>query len=314
MKRFLLKLSVFVLLIISSCLLVFSLADGRTDAFYLKFTTDTQSALIVGSSRAAQGIQPQVLKSVMGVSMYNYAFSIEQTPYGTAYNNSIAKKLKPNASEGFFIIEVNPWSVSDHILQSGAIRYRDKDTYIAKTQHVDWHPNFEYMTESYSDKNIFILRNRQRVGDDQTFFVHDSGWLEVYLDANLEAQKARIDRKLQDYALKLPHYTPSERRLNALENTIQLLQSHGTVVLVRMPIMNQMLEIENQLMPKFDVVLQALANQTQTVYLNYSNTTAKYEFTDGHHLTVDSGKQFSEHLASELLLLQTRAYTPLKTP
>ena len=61
MKTFLVQISIFIGICSLSFIAIFSLADGATDAFYLKFATPKQSSLIVGSSRAAQGIIPNII-------------------------------------------------------------------------------------------------------------------------------------------------------------------------------------------------------------------------------------------------------------
>ena len=93
--------TIFLGLFCTSCYAVFSLADGSTDAFYVKFTTPKQKALIIGSSRAAQGLQPAVINLVLeNTHIYNYAFSRVHTPYGPAYFNSIKKKCYSGAGAG----------------------------------------------------------------------------------------------------------------------------------------------------------------------------------------------------------------------
>ena len=62
-------------------------ANGRIDPFYLLFTTPAQHSLILGNSRAAQGIVP----SIVGASLepldfqgepFNYSFTLSTSPYG----------------------------------------------------------------------------------------------------------------------------------------------------------------------------------------------------------------------------------------
>ena len=43
-------------------LVLLSLTNGYTDPFYLRFTTPKNNNLIIGTSRAAQGIQPEIIR------------------------------------------------------------------------------------------------------------------------------------------------------------------------------------------------------------------------------------------------------------
>ncbi|HLV40385.1 hypothetical protein [Xanthomarina sp.] len=125
MKRFLVNTSLFLFVLIASFFVVFSMADGTTDAFYKKLSSQKQTSLIVGSSRAAQGIHPNIIDSVYGSnSIYNYGFTISASPYGKAYYTSILSKLKRKEEKGVFIIAVTPWSLSENKLTHTQIQLR----------------------------------------------------------------------------------------------------------------------------------------------------------------------------------------------
>ena len=115
MKKFLLNASIFSALLTGSILAVFFIADGRSDSYYTRFTTGTQHSLVIGTSRAAQGINPQVLDEIIYKNnehhFFNYSFSLFDSPFGPAYYKSITKKLNPVVTDGIFIIAVDPWSV-----------------------------------------------------------------------------------------------------------------------------------------------------------------------------------------------------------
>lgn len=102
MKRFLVHTCLFLFILLASFFMVFSMADGTTDAFYNKFSSPKQASLIVGGSRVAQGIQPNIIDSVYGSNnIYNYGFTISGTPYGEAYYKSISRKLDRNPKMAF---------------------------------------------------------------------------------------------------------------------------------------------------------------------------------------------------------------------
>ena len=81
--------------------------------FYVRFTSPTQHNLIIGTSRAAQGIQPTVLNEIIpNKSFFNYAFTAAQSPFGPVYLKSIQKKIDTTTKNGIFIVTVDPWSIS----------------------------------------------------------------------------------------------------------------------------------------------------------------------------------------------------------
>ena len=165
MKAFLLKFSIFTGLYSLSCFAIFSLADGSTDAFYVKFTTPKQSSLIIGSSRAAQGLIPNIIVEKQADNkLYNYAFTIH-TPYGKAYYNSIEKKLDHQSKDGLFLVCVNPWTLSSMTKNSeDSLHIRELGSFIEETHFVHMKPNIEYLIESFAGRNLDILMNKKKKG------------------------------------------------------------------------------------------------------------------------------------------------------
>lgn len=303
MKRFIYFSVLFLLLCSGSIYLVFSYADGSTDAFYAKFTTPKQKSLIVGSSRAAQGIIPSIMNDDnKNLSLYNYAFSIAHSAYGKAYYSSIQKKLDAQSENSIFIVCVNPWTISEMTkFASDSLKFRETNSFMDKTYFVNMKPNVEYLMESFVSKNIEILTNKDRKGDYQTFFVHDDGWLEVTIESDMISTKTRTENKIETYLEKEKESAGlSNIRVSYLKKTIQLFQNHGTVLLVRIPVHDEMLAIENRLMPKFDAIIQGIADDYEIPYINAMEYRDQYQYTDGNHLTIASAKRFSLYLADQI--------------
>lgn len=282
--------------------MVFRMADGTSDAFYSKLSSPNQTSLIIGGSRAAQGIQPHIVDSVYGFNkIYNYAFTIAQTPFGEPYYNSISKKLDRKATKGVFIIDVSPWTLSELKTSNMINGYREDNTFIANTHFVNLKPNIEYLLESFNEKNEAILRNKNRKGLYQTFYVHDDGWLEVTIESDMISEELRTKNKISSYSKRLPNYKGfSQYRADYLIKTIELLKQYGDVYLVRIPVIEGMLAIENELVYDFDSRMNALASDHQIPYINMMPYNKAYNYTDGQHLTVISGRQFSSDLAHQM--------------
>jgi len=308
MKRFLVNTSLFLFVLIASFFVVFSMADGTTDAFYKKLSSQKQTSLIVGSSRAAQGIHPNIIDSVYGSnSIYNYGFTISASPYGKAYYTSILSKLKRKEEKGVFIIAVTPWSLSENKLtHTNTTPYPEDNDFIGKTNFVNMNPNIEYLLESFVPKNEAIIRNKKRKGMYQTFYVQDNGWLEVTIESDMISREFRTKNKIESYRNRLVKYNGiSEYRWDYLIKTINLFKEQGDVYLVRIPVIEAMLEVENELIPNFDEKIENLAKDYQIPYINMMPFNNEYEFTDGNHLTIASGKKFSLDLASQMKKLKS---------
>ncbi|PNQ72100.1 hypothetical protein C1T31_13420 [Hanstruepera neustonica] len=304
MKRFLILVLTFSSILLLGCYAYFYLADGSTDANYLKFTTPRQTALIIGSSRAAQGIQPKFLNSYLKRNdIYNFAFNVKESPYGRPYLKSIQRKLESQTQAGIFILEVNPWTIgidSVTVLKTGG--YRETDNFLDNTHFVALKPNIEYLIESYPESYINIFKDKSKVGLNETFFVEADGWLNVTISLEGKTTSERTEKKIIRYNKLLSQYSsPSSYRLESLENTIRFLKQHGQVYLVRMPIINGMFKIENELLSDFNDVMYAIAEETGVVYFNMMPDRDFYTYTDGNHLDQVSGRQFSINLA-ELIM------------
>lgn len=306
MKRFILHVIPFLGICFISFSIVFSLADGSTDYYYIKFTSKKQKSLIVGSSRAAQGMIPKYIEaSHTGDGLYNYAFTLHSA-YGNAYYSSIDRKLDKQGKEGLFLVCVNPWTLSSTTINpEDSLNFRERGSFIDKTHFVNMKPNMEYLTESYEGMNINILLNKVRKGEYQTYFTHENGWLEVTIESDLISRENRTAKKIESYIEQLKEYSGmSKNRVYYLKKTIDLLKNHGRVFIVRLPISEAMLKIEEQLIPEFDAIIEDIAQDYKIEYINGMLLRHEYQYTDGHHLDIESAKAFSDYLRRRIYIEQ----------
>ncbi|HRD51404.1 MAG TPA: hypothetical protein PKY96_02030, partial [Flavobacteriales bacterium] len=94
MRAFIICLLLFALVPLSAVIAALVSADGSTDAFYLRFTAPKAASMILGTSRAAQGIRPDVLDSSLAVggwrvNTFNFAFAKGYSNYGPAYLSAV---------------------------------------------------------------------------------------------------------------------------------------------------------------------------------------------------------------------------------
>ncbi len=269
---------------------------GRVDAFYGRFTSPAAGSLVLGTSRAAQGIRPAVLAARLGGQfqgpLLNYAFTLTHSPYGPAYLASIKRKLRPDVKKGLFIIAVDPWSLS---LTGPEGAFPESQSFIGQLRQVSQNPNLPYLTR-YQTKPLYRLLLDYATA---TEHLHPDGWLEVRIGTASAQVRARTARKLQDYRQLAASQHFSAGRVLALRQTIEFLKLHGRVVLVRLPVGPALLQLEDSYQPGFDQLMRQTAAAFAVPYLDYS--TQPYATTDGNHLQRAASQQFSEKLAADLM-------------
>jgi hypothetical protein len=308
MKRFIIQISFFSGLSLSAILIILSSADGYTDPYYIRFTTPKQQNMILGTSRAAQGLQPKVFKQILKKDIHNFAFTVTQSPYGRVYYESI--KLKHNKIKGgVFIVTVDPWSISSWCESPNDLeQFRENDLCLDNTKIVDSYPNYNYLLHNLSGKYSDIMINRISYPLHRRYpnldlhvaymYLHQDGWLEVsHIKMDSASVAERVAEKTQTHRNLLPQYQFSSVRLHYLVKTINYLNEYGNVFLLRLPIHNSMMEIEEEFMPDFDMKIKAAIDISQG-YLDMTPQNSLFSYTDGNHLHQQSGEKVSMIIAN----------------
>ena len=298
MRKFIHKILILVIGILSSYIFLGFFADGYTDPFYLRFTSPKQKSLIIGTSRAAQGIRPSIMDSVLDAKrfntpIYNFAFTILHSPYGKTYYDAIDSKLVKDNFNGLFIVAVDPWSIS---LRTNLNYDIESKKELSKLTYFNMNPNYDYLMNAYKSSMFNLLPNK--FIKDESLFLHSNGWLEVTINMDKYVLKKRTMSKIKTYEEGSKTNKISNKRIDWLERTIRLLEKHGKVVLVRIPVHKEILTIENKICKSFDSIIKTKFNDIP--YLNYKTDVANYTFIDGIHLYKESGKKFSEKLAKDI--------------
>jgi hypothetical protein len=300
MRRFLLKALIYcsVLGAITAAALTRG-ARGRVDNFHPKFTHPARS-LVVGSSRAAQGVDPSLLPGA--TPFLNFAFTNTNSPYGPAYLRAIRHKVPPDTRDGLFLVEVNPTLLSiDSRQEREDERYfRENDLTLDRQLLFNLDPNFDYLLRNFREP-LYRLFSARR--DQTPERAHANGWLEIRLPDDAAARATRQRAGLRSYADVFAHYRWSPRRVHWLRKTVATLRAHGRVVLVRLPVSPGMAEMEAAYRPTFDAEITALAAAEGAEYFNLIGDSASYETTDSNHLTRESAHRCTQAIAERLLEL-----------
>ncbi len=287
MKKFVLHISLFILGLTTSILIIFSFANGSSDEFYLKLTTPKQGNLILGTSKAAQGVQPKILENTLNKKFYNYSFSLLTSPYGKTYLTSVKNKLDTSKKNNIFILAVDPWGICSSTKNpNDSLQFPENKSFLHSVRNVNRNPNYNYLIHHFQGNYYKLIINKSPA------LLHDDGWLEVNLSHDRQEVERRTKFTVDDYREKLADYKYSDIRFTYLIKTINYLSAYGKVYLLRLPVHPDLMKVENTLMPDFDAVIQK-AIELSDGYLDFSASNTEYNYTDGVHLDKESGEKMS---------------------
>lgn len=294
MKKFLLHSALFLILVLGSIIAVFYQADGHSDPFYARFTSPPQSSLIIGTSKAAQGLRPDILNKSLSDSIYNFAFTVAHSPYGPAYLNGIKRKLSEVDSirNGIFIVTVDPWSISDaNDDPNDETQFDENKSFLNNLTSVSSKPNVPYLIRYYKN-NFAKIFDRDTVA-----FLHDDGWLEINTRMSAPIIEQRIQNKAVSLQEKKTRYQLSKTRLSYLYETITYLKERGDVFVITLPVHPDLTELDMSVVPDFTELMFTLSRDLYVPYLDLSYENSEYTYTDGVHLYKDSAREVSERVA-----------------
>lgn len=267
----------------------------ENDAFYWK-STYSSSTLIIGASRATQGISPNILEEELGLEhkALNMAFTGIHSPYGKEYLNLIKRKINYDHTPGLFILSVHPGNLADY---KGGGGRREEAFRFYDMWMVNSNPNPEYIIRNISGRQsllpVIITKIKPRRDFD---ILHRNGWIE-----RTTPQEKRL-RDIED--LKAMQYEPirSPNREQYLDRTVEYLSQYGKVVIVRMPISFKAKWREDVFFKNgFDELMQEIADRHGVQYIDYSTDGTSYEYNDGiHHLDGPSAERFTRQLAKDI--------------
>ena len=300
---FLKKTALYFVLVFSIVyVLIYLKANGKTDPYYLRFTSHRQGSLILGSSRAAQGLLPEIFNDnlISNPPIYNYSFSFPLSPFGDAYLKATKAKLDTNTTNGIFVISVSPWSLARKKMNSSDDPqfFRENSTALNRLQFYNTNPNLGYLWKYYPKSWWTIISGNT----EEYIELHDDGWLEVTFTMDSTSWKRNIEKRIQYYKEKNQgKYEISTNRVLALKKTIKLLQNHGKVFLVRLPVSSQMYNIEFADFEDFDKLIATIATSNQVPYLNFINDSKDEITTDGNHLIKQYAIEYSNKITDSIL-------------
>jgi hypothetical protein len=274
----------------------------KEDQYYSK-STHQSGYLIMGVSRAKRNLVPSVLTQELEVpsSFLNFAFNSNTSPYGPQYFQAIKQKVPGHKKDGVFILSVTPASLLEMANNWGNLR--EKEFFFYKVWNKNIHPNIEYffrfpINGAYSLFEYFVpsLLSPVHEEDNSLYSVnHKDGWGELRLSSD--------QRAADSMRIKIVEWEPKQSpvREEFFQKTICFLKEHGQVFIVRLPVVQELWEYEENAYPDFDHKIKEIAGMLEVPYLNYFYQPSDYQFPDGHHMFGESAKLFTNVLAKDIL-------------
>jgi hypothetical protein len=276
-------------------------ADGKTDAYYLRFTGDKKPSLVIGTSRAAQGFIPDRFnhcleaRSLSG-PLFNFSFTSISSPFGEIYYHAITEKIDTTSGKGLFIVTVEPNAVGLRHSDKAGGSLPETTGQLASTHLYNQTPNFEYLIRNYHFGwgRLWLQHSGFFAGELE---LQSDGWLKVDVPMDSASVARRTKSKLKGFEQAQGKWGISSYRLEWMEKTIRFLQRHGEVFMVRLPISSIVLDYENKLMPEFDEAVRSIAANCHVPYNDMSGLGSHYAYKDGHHISKDSAIPFCDSVA-----------------
>jgi hypothetical protein len=293
MKTFFKFSIVSLLLILGVHFYAASVAGGRFDDNYNKFTMEPKSSIIVGSSRATHGLNPNF---ILGGEIANFAFDAFSSPFSKEYNDAIYSFLGDSLkSIGSVVIEVNPWTLSLDTSLSGP--FRERDRVLSKGISFGDKPNYSFLFNNYDhgwgkiimDEILFPIESKN---------LHDNGWLEVSLDMGKPSIEERKTSLLASYRKKAKSSIISDYRVTSLIELIDSLNDFKRVFITKLPVCIELLKIESEFFNE-DSVYAIIREQCPTIEFIDLKPQGLI-WIDGHHVFKNSVELMSSRLSQRI--------------
>jgi len=287
---------------------MYFLSNKFVDETYPKLTQEA-GGLILGLSRANYGISPEILEEELEpfnfkTPLINFAIDHELSPYGDVYLNSIKQKIKSNSTaHGLFILSVTPGSFTVlKNLADDAILEFDGEKVLGKLYNFTQSPNYDYIRNCYplSLYNAIYPTNKW-----QHLEVHSNGWNEMKLKTATETVstddlKFWKEQSFLYYEKSLKSERKSMKRIRSFVETIAFLKEKGQVFIVRLPMDDDILLLENKTWTNFNHVMDSIAKKEQVGYFDYTQKDLDFTTFDGSHLESFSAQNFTKLLSHDI--------------
>lgn len=311
MSKFIFRILQYVILlglVISIYVGIIYLKPNFVDYYYYRFTTDKSSSMIMGASRAAQGIIPSIVNEDICTEenrMINHAFALGPGNFGPNYYKEIKQKIKPGTKNGVFIFSVCPWTLATNSINtkddSLLFFEYEQGFFVGTMRSSSTNPNLEYLWNHWTNKfSVFENAYKSVTNYHRMIELQKDGWLKVNINMDSVSLNNRITKGLLGFSQDSTKYMWSDTRYQYLKKMVNYCSKRGEVYLVRMPITRQLADLELKYDPKFDDKMMNIAREFDIPYFNFIGESGKYKTTDTHHLYKEEAKIVTRRICDSI--------------
>tara|TARA_B110000261_G_C12953797_1_gene305588 strand:+ start:12 stop:776 length:765 start_codon:yes stop_codon:yes gene_type:complete len=252
---------------------------------------EPKSSIIVGSSRATHGLNPEF---ILGGEISNFAFDAFSSPFSKVYNDAIYSFLGDSLkSKGTIVIEINPWTLS--VDTSLAEPFRELDRVLNKGISFSNKPNYSFLFNNYDHGWGKIIMD-EVISPLETQELHDNGWLEVSIDMSEASIKTRKNGLLAAYRKKAKKSVISNYRITSLIELVDSLNDFKKVVIVKLPVCSELLDIESTFYNEDSIYNLIKEGFPSMKFIEFDSI----QWIDGHHVFKDEVEILSKRLSDSI--------------
>lgn len=263
--------------------LTFFLNDLKVDLFYENFTTIHKGSIITGTSRARYAIDPKFLND--SLSFKNLSFTRSKSPYNTSYTNFLINYTNQSPNR-VSIFCVSPISFEK------LFKLNEEYFQIFDFEKGDFKKvNFEYLFKEkitpakIVSENVKLFLRKIVFGKNHEF------------DNRIITNLHDINEYVDDYPI------PNKLNCSYLKNLQRLIQHFSKtskVILIRMPIRQELYNKEKKLIPFFNRTIEVIAKENDVSYfdLNQFEFNPDLRFYDISHLNKNEAKRITKLIDS----------------
>lgn len=246
---------------------------------YQKIFVKKQNSLIIGTSRAAKLnadiISYEVSNKILPSGIYNFAFNLSMSPYCPSYNQSIIKHVNFESNEkGVFILCIDPWALSEKKHSKNNSNNLNQHSKLVNFNNNQDFATIKYFLQTYSKPYINLFLPPKSTSNNIKKEKPNKEYIKHHLSAKIASYKRQhfSNKKISD------------KRFSSLKSLIDTLSTKGKVYLIKIPVSNEMINLEHKFSPDFDTKIKSLISQSNIKLIDFYNYSSSFLCPDGNHL------------------------------
>ena len=271
-----------------AALIMLGVKGLRSDPYAVKMLHGPYHSMIIGDSRAvkldATMIQDELGDRIGEGTISNFAFNLEVSPFGPLYVDQILSRSIDQDTNSIFIISIDPWMfAADTAWPDDATHFREAGSFMEFDASGPF-PELRYFLAHVDAPFYTALLSKPPTSNESTR--PDSAFIAHHTNSKLRFYEHRY---LHSTAISGTRYASFERLLSALDRI-------GQVYIIRLPVPQVMLDMEQRYAPDLFNRVQRTAQERGIDLIDLTPYRMDYLCVDGVHLFRPDAERVSELL------------------